>query len=701
MSLRTKLILILTSIVIVVALTSSSLVYLFASERLEQRAKQRLAGTAVLLAEAIQLRFDTELRKFEYWAAMPLVSNTVLHYKDPKTQAAFDKYFSNVVAREPYSSIYLIDKKGECIASDDPRRLFHPHCAKVVSKRASAVAGYAGTANIGRTVVGVAGNRPVVTLTAPVRHLGKVVAILRAGVDLGRFGQEVLALHTVAPKEKVYFLDPSLPLIPPKHHQLQAPTNWMTYSPPPKELRAAFEKRSESIFRYRDSKGEHLVAFAQLRVPRWSIVVSQPMAIILAPVRFLGKITLIVVALTIALLIVSVFLLTAPVVKRIERCREFSGDICRGRLERRLPPGPRDEVGDLARDLNEMAVRLEENFHDIAEAERKYRGIFENAVEGIFQTNSDGIMLAANPKLAELLAAPGAEYLVGKNVLDIYADHAVRGRLLDRLRAEGEVSGFDCELVRMDGVRLQAVLHARAELDAQGEIKIIHGSVEDVTELREAEARARRARETEDLLLRTELEMLRYQVNPHFLFNTLNSIREMVLTDPGDGVEMIEALAGFYHSCLVHRSEPLATVSEELDRIEKYLRIQKIRFGDQLEITTRMDMAAGQVSMPVFIGQPIVENAIKYGRKSGARPLEIRISARLEGGECRLTVANSGRWFPPDQTDHQAGTQLGLEYVRRCLDHHYGSDAALDIKEEDGWVVVQMVFPAREETRDA
>ena len=180
MSLRTKLILILTSVVIATALASSTLVYLFASSRLEQRAKQRLMGTAVLLAEAIQLQFNTELRKFEYWAAMPLVSNTVLHYKDPKTQAAFDKYFSAVVAREPYSSIYLILKNGECVASDDPRRLFHPHCPKFISKRPTALAGFAGTASIGRTLLGVADDRPLVTLTAPVRHLGRGVGLFCA-----------------------------------------------------------------------------------------------------------------------------------------------------------------------------------------------------------------------------------------------------------------------------------------------------------------------------------------------------------------------------------------------------------------------------------------------------------------------------------------------------------------------------------------
>jgi PAS domain S-box-containing protein len=701
MSLKTKLILILTCIVIAAEFCSSALVYLFASSELEQRAERRLLGTAVLLAKSIQLRLNAELRKFEYWAATPLVINTARDYGNPKTASVFDEYFSIVVAREPYSSVYLILKNGECVASDDPRRVHHPHTRKVVIKLPDAIAGLRGSSNIGSSKLSVASGRPLVTLTAPVRCRGEVVAILRAGVDMGRLSQEVLTLHTLAPKEKIYLFDPSLPLTLPKGHKLHAPANWENYSPPPKELRTALEKQDQRIFRYRDSKGEHLAAFARLRAPKWMMVVSQPVAEILAPVKSLGKITLVVVALTIGLLIASVFLLTAPAVRGIERCREFSADICRGHLERRLRLDSRDEVGGLARDLNKMAAQLENDYHDLEEAERKYRGIFENAVEGIFQTNSDGIIVSANPRLAEILGAPSADDLVGKSALDFYADRAMRVQLLDRLRSEGEVSDFECGLVRMDGVGLQVVLHARLELDAQGEIKIIHGSVEDVTELRKTEAKARRAREAEELLLRAELEMLRYQVNPHFLFNTLNSIREMVLTAPAEGVEMVDALADFYHACLVHRSEPLSMVSEELDRVEKYLRIQKIRFGKNLEVAVEADAAAGQVYMPVFIVQPIVENAIKFGQKSGAKPLTIRISARLEDGKCLVTVANSGRWFEPDHAGREPGTQLGSEYVQRCLAHYYGPDAAFSFREADGWVLARVVFPAQENAQDA
>jgi LytS/YehU family sensor histidine kinase len=103
----------------------------------------------------------------------------------------------------------------------------------------------------------------------------------------------------------------------------------------------------------------------------------------------------------------------------------------------------------------------------------------------------------------------------------------------------------------------------------------------------------------------------------------------------------------------------------------------------------------------VFIGQPIVENAIKYGQKSGAKPLTIRITACLEGEKCLVTVANSCRWFETDDSGREPGTQLGSEYVQRCLAHYFGPDAALSFREENGWVVARVVFPVKEQVRDA
>ena len=188
MSLRTKLIIILTGIVITAALASSTMVYLFAASELEQRAKWRLMNTAAIMAEFFQQRFDTELSKFEYWAAMPLVINTARDCKNPRLVSAFSDYFSTVVRRESYTSVNLILKNGECVASNDPLRMYMSHCREVVSIRPGAVAGFAGIPSIGRTLPGVADDRPLVPLTAPIRYQGKVIAILRSAVDMGRFG---------------------------------------------------------------------------------------------------------------------------------------------------------------------------------------------------------------------------------------------------------------------------------------------------------------------------------------------------------------------------------------------------------------------------------------------------------------------------------------------------------------------------------
>ena len=488
-----------------------------------------------------------------------------------------NRYFSMVITREPYSSIYLINREGDCVACDDPRRMYHPYARNVVSRKADAQAGFDGNANIGSAELSPATGRPVVPLTAPVWHAGQVVAILRASVDMGRLNQELLSsLHLVG-DEKFFMFDPSLPSALPKGKQLHTPTDLVPYAPPPAALRTAFDGTSNSVFRYRDGNGEQMVASSRMRQPPWVFLTSQPMSVILAPVRSLRQTTAVIVALMLGFLAVSIFRLTRPVIRGIEHCREFAAEIRRGKFEGRLQLRASDEVGQLAQDLNKMAGQL--------------------------------------------------------------------------------------------------------QLNQQA--------------LQEAEARERRARETEDLLLRTELEMLRYQINPHFLFNALNSLRELVITAPRDGVQMIEALAAFCRASLVNRSDTLSTVSEESAHGEYYLKIQQVRFGRRLQVEIDVDDRVASVPIPAFIIQPLVENAVKYGQKSGSNPLRVRIHASLDGACCVVTVANTGRWFTPDDFDDGSGTRLGIENLQRRLAHHYGESAGFTIKEEGGWVNTTVRFPVQ------
>jgi len=695
MSLRTKLLLILSAIVMGAAASASMIVYIIARAELEQGAERRLRGDAVMLAELVQRRFDAELRRFEHWAAMPMVIRTALNYNDPELLSAFDHYFSTVVAREPYSSIYLINREGDCVACDDPRRIYHPYARNVVSKKPDAQAGFAGTPGIGRSLLSPATGRPVVPLTAPVRHKGKVVAILRTSVDMGRLNRELFTSLRLENEERSYMFDPSLPLGLPKGKQLHTPTDLAPYAPPPAALRAAFDETSNSVFRYRDHSGEHLVASSRMRHLPWVFLASQSMSVILAPVRALRQTTAVVVALMLGLLAIAIFRITAPVIRGIEHCRKFAADIRRGRLNRRLQLQSSDEVGQLARDLNEMATQLQLNHQALEEAERKYRRIFETAVEGIFQTDAEGNIRVANPALAVLLGTPSADDLVGRNAQQFYEDPQRRAELLARLRSHGEVSGFAIEIRSLDGARRQVVLHARAERNAEGDIGVIRGIMQDVTERREAEARERQARETKDLLLRTELEMLRYQINPHFLFNALNSLRELVITAPEDGVQMIEAIAAFCRASLVNRSDTLSTVAEELAHAQYYLKIQQVRFGPRLQVEIEANGRVGFVPIPAFIIQPLVENAVKYGQKSGSNPLCVRVHAFSDGACCVIKVANTGHWFKPDRARTGTGTRLGIENVRRRLARHYSGGASLTIEEDGGWVTTKVRFPVQ------
>ena len=344
----------MSTIVVGAAVLASSIVYNSACVELEKAAENRLTEDVTLLVQLVQLRIEAELRKFEHWAAMPLVVQTALNYNDPDQAKAFKDYFFSVVKREPYSTVFIVNRAGDLVACDDPRLLYQPHVRKVVSKRSSVRAGFSGEANIGESLMSVARGRPIVTLTAPVWHDGRVEAILRSHIDMGRLRKELLGPLNKGPRKKFFLFDPSLPKALPKGQTPPAPSDLGPFLLPPAALRDAFARASGNVFRYQAQSGEHLAAASTMEHPAWVFFVSQSMSEILAPIRTLRNITIVVIAATLGILIGSILLLTAPTVRGIERCREFSANIRLGRLDHRLRIKSRDEVGLLAHDLNEM-----------------------------------------------------------------------------------------------------------------------------------------------------------------------------------------------------------------------------------------------------------------------------------------------------------------------------------------------------------
>lgn len=184
-----------------------------------------------------------------------------------------------------------------------------------------------------------------------------------------------------------------------------------------------------------------------------------------------------------------------------------------------------------------------------------------------------------------------------------------------------------------------------------------------------------------------QLEMLRYQLNPHFLFNTLNSISTLVLLKQTERANaMLSRLASFLRYSLVGEREGLATVAQEAEALKLYLDIERTRFEDRLR--TRFDIAPEvmEARLPSLLLQPIVENAIKYAVTPSEDGADIIVEARKMADRLVITVADTGPGLAG--TIGQAtgetvssGTQVGLANIRERLVQAYGDDHRLELAE--------------------
>lgn len=190
-------------------------------------------------------------------------------------------------------------------------------------------------------------------------------------------------------------------------------------------------------------------------------------------------------------------------------------------------------------------------------------------------------------------------------------------------------------------------------------------------ETREAERRAAAfARAAQD----AEIRALRYQVNPHFLFNTLNSLSSLVMTDrPAEAERMIMNLSTFYRTSL--SGDPLedVTLAEEVKLQQLYLDIEAVRFPDRLRTAIAIPDALLNACVPGLILQPLVENAIKYGVSPARRPVTIAIAAAAADGVVTISVSDDGKGPPAGAS----GGGIGLANVRDRLAARFGPAATL------------------------
>ena len=220
------------------------------------------------------------------------------------------------------------------------------------------------------------------------------------------------------------------------------------------------------------------------------------------------------------------------------------------------------------------------------------------------------------------------------------------------------------------------------------------------TALREQREQALRAIAAEQ---DAQLRMLAYQLNPHFLFNTLNSIRALINEDGQRAREMVTALSGYLRYALVERPLHVALLEEEVASVRGYLAIEKVRFEERLDARLEVEPAALRCEVPAFLLNPLVENAVKHGAAGTAdAPLELRVEARLvASNRLRLTVENTGGWrqggnaalAPPGEDGGPGG--VGLANVRARLAALHPGDHRIEIQETNGNVRVVVELPAR------
>ena len=215
-----------------------------------------------------------------------------------------------------------------------------------------------------------------------------------------------------------------------------------------------------------------------------------------------------------------------------------------------------------------------------------------------------------------------------------------------------------------------------------------------ITELRLAEA--------ETAAHAAQVRALRYQVNPHFLFNTLNSLSSLVMSGRSDRAEnMLMALSTFFRTSLSIDPSADVSLAEEIALQKLYLDIEKVRFPERLEVDIDIPEELEQARVPALILQPLVENAIKYGVSQTTARVKLSIRGRfLDGGRMQLDVINRAvggptRKVPPIPT--HTGTGLGLANVSQRLEAHFGKRADCRFGPIEGGYEVSLAMPLEED----
>ena len=205
----------------------------------------------------------------------------------------------------------------------------------------------------------------------------------------------------------------------------------------------------------------------------------------------------------------------------------------------------------------------------------------------------------------------------------------------------------------------------------------------------EQQENEKRKQDAEKLAKDAELFKLRQQLQPHFLFNSLNSINALIGSRPDEARRMVQQLSDFLRGTIKKEEHQQVTLQEELQYLQLYLDIEKVRFGNRLATVIESDEATRQMKLPALLLQPIVENAIKFGLYDTTGETLISLKTKKEDHHLIVSVSNP---FDPETSSSSQGTGFGLKSVQRRLYLLYGRNDLLttDTKENIFTTIVKI-----------
>ncbi|MBE0661723.1 MAG: histidine kinase [Bacteroidales bacterium] len=211
-----------------------------------------------------------------------------------------------------------------------------------------------------------------------------------------------------------------------------------------------------------------------------------------------------------------------------------------------------------------------------------------------------------------------------------------------------------------------------------------------IASFRELNEKAKKEALLTTMLKEAELDMLRSQIRPHFLFNSLNAISSLTISRPEQAQEMVIKLSEFMRYSLSQQGEMMSTLEKELYHIKLYLDIEQVRFSGKLKISHEVDENVLAWKVPSMLLQPLVENAIKYGVYGSEGQSNISLKAFAESNHLQISICNN---FDPDDTPRK-GTGTGLRNVARRLETIYSQTGLMQVKNNGSDFEVLLKIPS-------